>query len=259
MTHAILLSAGKARRLSPLTDTKPKCLINIGGRTLLEWQLRAIAACGIRSVTVVAGFESRSVEAVLKVTSLPLIADCVFNPFYDVADNIGSCWAARHLIDDDVVLMNGDTLFDRRILEHVLREAVDPITVTIDRKGTYDSDDMKVEIENGRLVRIGKNLTGKIDGESIGMLRFKGEGGAKFNELMHEMLLDPASLRLWYLSIIDKLAPSGAVGVVSIEGLPWAEVDFPHDLPIAAEQVQNFDWDTQSDVMQDNTQTVISW
>lgn len=242
VTHAVLLSAGQGRRLSPLTDHKPKCLIGVGGRTILEWQLHALSACGVRDVTVVTGFEGHTIDAALKTVSVPLDAECLYNPFYAVADNIGSCWAARALIGEDTLLINGDTLFDPRILARVLDRAEAPISVTIDRKASYDSDDMKVQLDGAGLRRIGKTLTGPIDGESIGMLRFRGEGGGKFVERMAHLLRDPAALHLWYLSIIDDLAADGVVGTVSIEGLPWAEVDFPHDLPSAADQVGAFDW-----------------
>jgi choline kinase len=151
----------------------------------------------------------------------------------------------RERIGEDTVLINGDTLFDRRILARVLDEATAPISVTVDVKPAYDADDMKVRLEGRSLSAIGKTLTGRIDGESIGMLRFQDGGGAAFTRRMEVMLRDPATLSKWYLTIIDDIAKDAAapdVGVVSIEGLPWAEIDFPHDLPIAADRVAGFDW-----------------
>ncbi|MEM7669822.1 MAG: phosphocholine cytidylyltransferase family protein [Pseudomonadota bacterium] len=245
MTHAVLLSAGQGRRLSPLTDSKPKCLVSVAGATILDWQLRALGACGIRDVTIVTGFGSEAVEASLKVGGYDLNTSVLFNPFYKVADNIGSCWMARDLIRSDCLLINGDTLFDPRVLAKVLETAKSPISVTIDRKAAYDSDDMKVKLDAGRLARIGKTLTGRIDGESIGLLQFRNGGGAAFVDRMENLLRDQASLGLWYLSVIDQLAgDAGApeVGTVSIEGLPWAEIDFPHDLPVASDRVAGFDW-----------------
>lgn len=245
MTNAILLSAGQGRRLSPLTDTKPKCLVPVGGRTILEWQLHALAACGIRDVTVVTGFEGRSVDAAIRTSSAGVSASSLFNPFYGVADNIGSCWAARHLIGDDCVLINGDTLFDSRILARVLEGATAPITVTVDTKPAYDADDMKVRTDGTRLGAIGKTLTGRIDGESIGLLRFRNGGGAAFVARMERLLRDPGALARWYLTVIDDLAAdpdAPEIGVLDVGGLPWAEIDFPHDLPIAADRVAGFDW-----------------
>lgn len=242
MTHVVLLSAGQGKRLSPLTDVRPKCLVPIAGKTLLEWQLQAIAACNVKDVTIVTGFQGRSVAASLQLTSLSLSTNYVFNPFYSVADNIGSCWAVRDLLRSDAVLINGDTLFDPLILSRLLREAEKPITVTIDRKVHYDDDDMKIKTNGQLLERIGKKLTGRIDGESIGMLRFKDHGGGLFVDAMEDLLHDPASLHKWYLSIIDRLAPTGEVGVLSIEGALWQEVDFPSDLSAASECVRKIKW-----------------
>lgn len=225
-----------------MTDDRPKCLVSIAGRTILGWQLCALAAVGIKHVTVVTGFRGETIENAIKVISPPMEVDCLHNPFYSVADNIGSCWVARDLIGDDTVLINGDTLFDPRVLSHVLDKAQSPITVTIDRKATYDSDDMKVSTREGNLLRISKALTEDVNGESIGMLRFRDQGGARFVDRLSEKLRDPASLKLWYLSIIDELASEGGVGVVPIDGLPWAEVDFLHDLPIASGKIETFEW-----------------
>src|SRR5690606_38096771 len=87
-----------------------------------------------------------------------------------------------------------------------------------------------------------KKLEAPIHGESIGMLRFRGEGGVRFARALETTLRDPAALSRWYLSVIDALAGEGEVGTVSITGLPWAEVDYPHDLAIAAASVAAFDW-----------------
>ena len=241
MTNVVLLGAGQGKRLSPLTDTRPKCLVEIAGRPLLDWQLRALAAAGVAEATVVTGFGAAAVEAALAVISPPIPVTCLHNPFFAVADNIGSCWVARELFGDDTLLINGDTLVDPRIIARVLTQAHAQISVTIDRKPHYDIDDMKVRTDGDRLARIGKTLTDP-DGESIGLLRFRGEGGPRFAAALEAALRDPAALSRWYLSVIDALAVEGVVGIVSIEGLPWAEVDYPHDMAVAAARVSAFDW-----------------
>ncbi len=242
MTNVVVLSAGQGRRLAPLTDDRPKCLVSVAGRTILDWQLRALAAAGIDHVTVVTGFRGDTIENAITVAAPSITVECLHNPFYGVADNIGSCWVARDLIGDDTVLINGDTLFDPRVLSDVLDRAQAPISVTIDHKPVYDADDMKVRIRDGNLLRISKTLSDDIDGESIGMLRFRDGGGARFVQRLSQKLHDPAALKLWYLSIIDELAQEGGVGVVPIDGLPWAEVDFLHDLPIASGVISAFEW-----------------
>ena len=247
VTNAVLLCAGQGRRLAPLTDDRPKCLVPIAGQTMLAWQLRALAVAGIEDVTVVTGFASEAIETALKVIAPPMQVTCLHYPFYGVADNIGSCWVARDRIEDDTVLINGDTLFDPRVLVRLLEGASFPITVTIDKKDIYDADDMKVSTRDGRLLRISKALSDGVNGESIGMIRFQAGGGARFRRHLEAKLRDPAALKLWYLSIIDELARIGDVGVASIAGLPWAEVDFLHDIPIAAERIGEIIWPVSVD------------
>ena len=85
-----------------------------------------------------------------------------------------------------------------------------------------------------RLVAIGKRLSAKeSNAESIGMLAFQGEGPAIFRNQVEKMMRTPEGVINWYLKAINAIAPTGAVGTVSIEGLDWGEVDFPEDVEIA--------------------------
>jgi choline kinase len=229
----VILCAGQGRRLLPLTEFSPKCLLRIAGRPVLEWQLRALAANGITDVTVVTGFGADAVEQALR--RMGAVAEGVrtlFNPFFAVSDNAGSCFLARGLLrDSDAVLLNGDTVFEPAILRRVLRAPEAPITVTIDRKPAYDADDMKVSVEGTRLLAIGKTLPPtETDGESIGLLLFRNRGGALFADGVEDCMRRPDGLRRWYLSVINALAPAGGVRVASIEGLAWGEIDYPADI-----------------------------
>ena len=226
-----------------MTEFSPKCLLRIVGRPVLEWQLRALAANGVTDITVVTGFGAEAVEQALRrMGPVGERVRTLFNPFFAVADNIGSCFVARDLLrGSDAVLLNGDTLFEPAILRRALRAPDAPITVTIDRKPAYDADDMKVSVEGTRLRAIGKTLRPEdTDGESIGMLVFRGRGGAVFSDGLEAVMRRPDGLRRFYLSVIDALAPAGAVRVASIEGLSWGEIDYPADVARAEEVVRGW-------------------
>lgn len=235
MKKAIILSAGQGSRLLPLTADQPKCLIDFSGRSLIAWQISALAANGIEEIVVVTGFRDDKLEAALAALAVPGVSISTrFNPFYKVADNLGSCWIAREAMDQDFIILNGDTLVSPEIVGRLIAGATAPITVTIDVKDSYDLDDMKVQRDGDRLLQIGKRLEpAETNAESIGMLAFKGEGPAIFRRQVEAMMRTPEGVLNWYLKAIHALAPSGVVGTVSIEGLRWAEVDFPEDLPIA--------------------------
>lgn len=241
---AVILSAGQGKRLLPLTESRPKCLLPLSGRSLLEWQLRGLAANGIREAVVVVGFAADAVETVLAGLDLPgMRVRALFNPFYGVADNIGSCYVALPEMTGDFLILNGDTLFEPAVLATLLAHATAPVTVTIDRKELYDADDMKVSLDGGRRLRaIGKTLAqDSVDGESIGMLMFRGAGGARFAAAIQAVLREPDGTRRWYLSVIDRLARAGeGVEAVSIEGHQWGEVDFPADAERARRLVEEW-------------------
>ncbi|MBP8232798.1 phosphocholine cytidylyltransferase family protein [Rhizorhabdus sp.] len=235
MKKAIILSAGQGSRLLPLTADQPKCLIDFSGRSLIAWQIASLVANGIDQIVVVTGFRDEKLEAALAALALPGVTiKTRFNPFYKVADNLGSCWIVREEMDQDFIILNGDTLVSPEIVGRLIAGATAPITVTIDVKDSYDLDDMKVQRDGDRLLQIGKRLEpAETNAESIGMLAFRGEGPAIFRRQVEAMMRTPEGVLNWYLKAIHALAPSGVVGTVSIEGLRWAEVDFPEDLPIA--------------------------
>ncbi|WP_421738152.1 NTP transferase domain-containing protein [Caulobacter sp.] len=231
-TKAIILSAGQGKRLSPLTDTRPKCLVELSGRTVLHWQLRHLRQAGITEAVVVTGFAADTVEAEIASLDLPGMAvRTLFNPFFGLTDNLATCWLARGEMVGDFLLLNGDTLFEPAIAERLIAAPAAPITVTIDRKDGYDADDMKVLTEGLSLRAIGKTIEA-YDAESIGFLRFDAEGAALFTSIVEAALRTPEGLKRWYLSVINQIAQEhDVVRVQSIQGLDWAEMDFPEDLP----------------------------
>ena len=229
---AIILSAGQGSRLGHLTHDRPKCLIDFNGRSLLDRQLDTVAACGIDEVVVVTGFRDEQIEASLaKRVGGPKVRT-VFNPFYQVADNLGSLFVARAELDGDVLVWNGDTLVSEELMARVVgNRDQDGICVTIDRKDGYDQDDMKVIAgADGRLRAIGKRISDGVNAESIGLLAFRGQGSARFREAIERAMRTKEGTTIWYLRVIHHLAQNGDVWTLDIEGEEWGEVDFPEDV-----------------------------
>ena len=237
--NAIILSAGQGKRLMPLTTNNPKCLVNIEGLSLIEWQINELIKGGIEQVSVVVGYQAEKVAQLLHRRYDTRRVHVIYNPTYAWADNLFSCWVARAEMEDDFILLNGDTLFEEAALHHLLQAPVQPVTVATYQKQHYDADDMKVSLDGNRLVRIGKDLAADmVDGESIGMLLFRREGPALFRHAVDSALRDPSATNKWYLSVIDEMAQSLPVWTCAINGFQWCEVDFPADLIQARKVVQ---------------------
>jgi choline kinase len=235
---AVILSAGQGKRLLPMTADCPKCILPIMGQTLIEWQIDELAKCGIDQVTVVLGYRAEKVERILRSRYSADRVRTVYNAAYAVSDNLVSCWAAHDEMDQDFVLLNGDTLFEAAVLNQLLETNPRPITVVVSQKNEYDADDMKVELNGCRLVKIGKELIpDQVDGESIGMILFRERGPVLFRDALEKALRDPSSQMKWYLSVIDELAHNIPVWTCLIPGLQWCEVDYRADLQQAEKVV----------------------
>ncbi len=230
---AIILSAGQGSRLGSLTAARPKCLIEFAGRSLLDRQLDTLDACGVDEVVVVTGFRDDQVEAALARRIGGPRVRTLFNPFYKVADNLGSLFIAREELEGEVLVWNGDTLVSEALMARVLaNQAHRGICVTIDRKARYDDDDMKVVVDDGdgRLRAIGKRIAKGVNAESIGLLAFRGDGAGRFRHAIERAMRTSEGTTIWYLRVIHHLAQNGVVGTFDISGEGWGEVDFPEDI-----------------------------
>jgi len=239
---AIILSAGQGSRLGHLVDQRPKCLIEFNGRTLLDRQLDTLEAHGVHEAVVVTGFHDDRIEEALAQRSGGPAVRTIFNPFYKVADNTGSLYMAREELSGECLVWNGDTLVSNALMRRVVENRQAGICVTIDRKPSYDDDDMKVVEDGGHLKAIGKRLdAGTVNAESIGLLAFRAGGAERFREAIEAALRTPEGTTIWYLRVIHHLAQSSEVWTFDIQGEEWGEVDFPPDVEVARELTARWD------------------
>jgi choline kinase len=136
---------------------------------------------------------------------------------------------------------NGDTLVSPALMARVVGNDRPGICVTIDRKDSYDDDDMKVVEEGGLLKAIGKRLDGGVNAESIGLLAFRAGGAERFRKAIEQAMRTPEGTTIWYLRVINQLAQSSDVWTLDIAGEEWGEVDFPPDVEAARELTARWD------------------
>jgi choline kinase len=238
---AIILSAGQGSRLGHLVDDRPKCLIDFSGRTLLDRQLDTLEANGVHEAVVVTGFHDELIEQAIARRSGGPKVRTIYNPFYKVADNTGSLYIAREELSGDCLVWNGDTLVSRALMAKVVANPRPGICVTIDRKDSYDDDDMKVVEEGGRLTAIGKRISDGVNAESIGLLAFRVGGAEQFRENIERAIRTSEGTTIWYLRVIHQIAQAADVWTFDIHGEEWGEVDFPPDVEAARELTARWD------------------
>ena len=247
---AIILAAGKGERLMPLTSDKPKSLLELkNGITLLESQLINIYKSGIKKVIVVTGYQTEKIESKVEFYSDKYNIDIkiIYNPFFDISNNLISLWQARHEMASDFIIINGDDIFKESVLSGLIKyDKNEIITMVIDRKKKYDLDDMKLIIKNEKILRVSKNIPlDEANGESIGMIRVTGEARNIMVDTMEEMVRNKKNMEVFYLEMIQELINKGIlVGLYEISSKDWAEIDFHPDLEDIQKMISTFnkDW-----------------
>lgn len=235
--NLIILAAGSGKRLYPLTRHTPKSLLDLGdGTTLLDRQLQhAIASNILRKVYVVTGYLAPMIEAKLEQYRERVEIETIYNPFYDVSNNLMSLWCAHYVMqDDDFLVSNGDNIYKTRVYDRVVDGAGDGIKITVDIKTGYDEDDMKVRLDAQRNVRrVAKTIApADANAESVGLALVRGaEARSAFREALLHIAREPRAREIFWLEVFNFLVDTGhPVGTREIAPDDWAEIDFHPDV-----------------------------
>ncbi|MFQ5927621.1 MAG: NTP transferase domain-containing protein [Terriglobia bacterium] len=228
---AIILAAGKGRRLGALTRTRPKCLLRVGARTLLEHQLAALAQVGIERVAVVIGFAG---ERVRQVGGAGL--HYIVNKRSTVTNSLYSLWLARDLARNGFLLLNADVLFHPELLVRLLHSHY-PDALTVERGERFDAEAMKVTLAGDRVLALGKQLDSqRAHAENVGVVKFSPAGAEALFATSERLLARGAERELAPFAFYA-LAQDYPLHAVVINGIPWIEIDFVADLRRARQEI----------------------
>lgn len=231
-----ILSAGKGIRLWPLTKDNPKSLVKLSDDScILERQLlSAIESKVIDEVFIITGYLHDKIEAFIKKYEERIKIETIFNPFYDMSNNLHSLWTSiYHMKEKDFIITNGDNIYLTDVFEKVVTTIGDTIQVTIDYKDTYDFDDMKVSFDEKKITRIHKDIDMKdVKAESVGLCLVRGE--EKRREFVNEiesLVKEKEYLKKFWLEIFNSMISKGnKVDYFIINPDEWQEIDFHPDM-----------------------------
>ena len=157
---AIILASGIGTRLRPLTKDMPKALIKIGDKTILGHQLDNLIRCNIKNIIITTGPFEDEIKMHVKEKYPDLKVSYVNNPKYETTNYIYSIWLTKALIDDDIILLHGDLLFDKKLLKRMIKEECENC-VLVNRKTKPPEKDFKAVIASNRVVKIGVEFSGE--------------------------------------------------------------------------------------------------
>jgi choline kinase len=236
--RAIILAAGLGLRLRPGTRATPKCLLRVGGRPLLDRMLEALAAVGVREATLVVGHQQRRVIAAARAQASGVAVECVANPAYATRGSIVSLWCARGRLDGPILFLDGDLLFARRLLQGFV-QGPPRSALLVDPALTDTGEEVKVVSRDGRAVALTKRPEPGVAGdlaEWTGILRLTASDARLLAEVLDD-LVRRGRTEAAYEEALQVLVRKREVRVEPVGGLPWVEIDFPHDLARAERDI----------------------
>lgn len=238
----LILGAGEGKRLRPYTEDRPKCLVELAGRTLLERECDALGAAGIERIHVVTGYRADAIERL----GLPTF----HNPRYASTNMVASMMAAAELFDgsDDVLVSYADIVYEPRVVEALATaDAAVALAINTEWRALWearmsdplsDAETLKLDAE-GNVVELGKPARSfdEIEGQYMGLIRLRADSAARLGEvhaaLDPEARYDGKDLDNMYMTSflqhwIDTVSPVRAVPVAG----GWLEVDTCEDLEL---------------------------
>jgi choline kinase len=235
---AIILAAGVARRLAPLTDSTHKALLPVGGRSLLDRMLDALAASGVEESVLVVGHCQDQVRRAAGRTRGPMRIAYVENPAYQKG-SILSLWQAREtMLGGTTLIMDADVLFPARFLTRLIA-APAPSALLLDRGFQDTGEEVKLYAVGDRVIALGKKFVPEawdVIGEGVGFFKCGAAHAPEYVRLLEESIQETGGANE-YEDALHRLLARVPVGWVDVTGLPWTEVDFAEDLRRAEIQI----------------------
>ena len=234
----VILAAGMAKRLRPLTDNCPKCLLRVGGRTLLQRTVDAMLAAGIDELVVVTGYHEEMVRAFLTTHYPQLPIHFLHNADYQHNNNIYSLWMTKPLVDGKpFLLLDSDIFFDPAILPLILAQEESALALN---RHPLGEEEMKVVVDGeGRITEISK--TCRISdalGESVGIEKMNADYSTALFRELDQMIIVEGLIDIFYERAFERLIPQEhTFKVVDTTSLFSIELDTVEDFDNAQEIV----------------------
>lgn len=233
---AVILAAGVGKRLWEVTQHRPKCLIEIGGRSLLHRYLESLAAVGIRRAEIVVGYKQDMIRAAVEQDSCDVDVTFLVNEQFH-RGSISSLWLARTALDDDTIVMDADVLFHPDILQRLVSSSFEN-ALLMDETVKQTGEECMVVVAGGRVVALTKNMPAQYDytGEGVGFLRVRHADTPRVVSSLRGYV-DRGLWNMEYEDALRQYFEEVRVGYERIGGLPWTEIDFIEDIKKAELEV----------------------
>tara|TARA_Y100000996_G_scaffold185230_2_gene144874 strand:- start:2225 stop:2947 length:723 start_codon:yes stop_codon:yes gene_type:complete len=181
---AIILAAGRGRRFTKDHSIDHKSLLKINNLSLIERQIKILQKYGIVEIWVVIGHNSVKIKEEIKKYNVNFL----YNKNYKKTDTLESFSIAKHVIDDELITLYADVIFEEKIINNILNQKDDDIVLSIEKSDT-DKDDMKTYVENNFVKKIDKHLSSSdSNSKYVGIAKFSKNGSKIFKDFLEKFM-----------------------------------------------------------------------
>jgi choline kinase len=236
---AIILGAGIASRLRPLTDNTPKCLLDVGSKNLLGRTIDALVANGFDELVVVTGYLKEMIESYISTHYPQLKVQYIFNKDYASTNNIYSLWLTKDAVKgQSILLLDSDILFDPLLITRLMESKYDNCLALNSHE--LGDEEIKVIVDDSdKIVEISKvcSISDAV-GESVGIEKFSAPLVTQLFEELDDMILNKNQSNIFYEAAFENIILKGAeMYIVNTTDLFSMELDTVEDLEHACDKL----------------------
>jgi choline kinase len=240
---AIILAAGSATRLRPLTENTPKCLLPVADVPILRRVLEHLHALAVDEAVIVTGYLEGQIGDAVAAWGLPLEVSLISNREYASTNNGYSTLLGRPAVDgQEFLLMDADIVCDREVIGAVIEHA-NPDCLALRRSSTLGTEEMKIVLDDsGRVRSCRKDVDPKTAaGESIGINRFSADASTRFFAALEERVVGRGLVNEWNDSAVQQMIDEQGYDLWPVDVSRWfcAEIDTPGDLAEVDHQMRS--------------------
>ncbi len=226
---ALILNSGLGSRMGVLTSDHPKCMTEISPReTILSRQLQQIADAGISEVVITTGYYDGVLVQYCNSLDLPLNFTFVKNPIYDQTNYIYSIYCAREYLDDDIILMHGDLVFENEVFDKVL--ASPSSCMTVSSTLPLPEKDFKAQVKDGKVLKVGVDIFNEaMEAQALYKL-LRNDWKVWLDKIVE--FCENDNRKVYAENALNELNGAANIAALDVENLLCSEIDNPEDLAV---------------------------
>ena len=232
---ALILNSGMGSRMGVLTSEHPKCMTEISPReTILSRQLAQLCDAGVKQVVITTGLFGHVLEAYCASLDLPLEYTFVHNPDYRITNYIYSIYLAREFLDDDLLLLHGDLVFENEVLDRVL--ASETSCMTVSSTLPLPEKDFKAVMKDGKVLKVGVQFF-EDAAAAQALYHLKREDWKTWLKEI-EAFVAAGKLTVYAEEALNALDGAANIAALDVRDLLCAEIDDAQDLAVVSRRLK---------------------